>query len=114
MPESDQFALLRKKLGIKELKELKSLQNHTDYIYLALLFYPLITIFLLIYTKPDFICEKKLFDDIDLEYSGVGVRQFYRQRKISYSKLIAAFLILQTPLVLYYVFRKGKEEKDDE
>ena len=113
MPESvdhtyRQFAMLKKKIGIKDDKDIR---KHFDYFYMILLFYPLITMFLLIYLKPDFVCEKKLFDDIDLEYTR-GIRKFYRRRKIDYSKLLSVFLLLQLPLALYYIFTKN-DEKDE-
>lgn len=112
MPDIDhtyrQFAMLKRKIGIKDVKDIR---KHTDYFYFVLLFYPLITMFFLIYFKPDFVCEKRLFDDIDLEYKQ-GIRKFYRPRKICYTKLLSVFLLLQLPLALYYIFTV--EPKNDE
>jgi len=84
------FSIIKSKLGIDG----KSLKNLNNYFYLFLILYPLITIFFLIYFKPDCVCTKDIKDI-----------QRRPRKKISYTKLLSIFILFQFPLVLYLILR---------
>ena len=92
------FSIVKNKLGL----------NNKSSFYLLLIFYPIVTFLLLLYIKPDMICEKKIFDNIDLDERMNDRNNRYTlkiKRKISFTKLLSIFLLLQFPLLLYLILK---------
>lgn len=85
------FSFIKKSLGIKR-------DNLYKIPSVLILLYPLIVVFLLLYTKPLLVCDKEI--ELDrLHRDGVDIVS----KKISYPKVILYFIILQIPLFIYYI-----------
>ena len=97
------FSKLKSKLGVSSISG--ACKKVYTYFYLILVLYPILTISLLLYLKPDIILEKKIFDDIDLD-GEISLINSPRKYRVSYSKLISAFVVLQFPLLIYLIFMK--------
>lgn len=94
------FSKLKNKLGVSSLSG--ACKKVYTYFYLLLILYPILTISLLLYLQPDIILEKKIFDDIDLDFTSSIPKKY----QISYPKLISVFVVLQFPLIIYLIFMK--------
>lgn len=85
------FSKLKRKFG---LKSDNNDESSKCFVFIVIL-YLFVTLLLLLYYKPKHVChEKRPYED-DGDY------------KISYSKLLLCYLILQIPLLIYVMFSRS-------
>jgi hypothetical protein len=86
MPKSPKvsFESIRKKIIIKDNIEMKS-----NILFLIVVLYSFLTLLLLVYNKPSFICRDSYNE--------------YEKQKISYIKLFMCYILIQIPLFFYLI-----------
>lgn len=85
------FSKLKRKLGLKSNNNDES----SKCFVLIVILYLFVTLLLVLYYKPKHICHEKKPYEEDCDY------------KISYSKLLLFYLLLQIPLLIYIMFSKS-------